>query len=877
MLDHLSHVLSSEGFMPHGMCYLWQPPLLALHVISDALIALAYATIPFTLLYFVRRRRDLQFNWMFVCFAVFIVACGTTHVMEIVTVWNPLYWLSGSIKAITAMASVPTAILLLKLVPAALELPSPSALQQQIEIRERAELEVRKINEQLEARVAERTAQLESTNLQLRNEIRHRQQAEETLRSSQQLLGAIVDNSAAAIYAKDLEGRYLLTNRFMEEAFGLKRGEILGRTDHSLFEHDAAERYQEYDRRALAANAAIQEEEVALLEDGPHTYISVKAALRDETGKAYAIFGISTDITERKRSEEHQRAQLERLSLLDRTTRAIGERQDLLSIYQVVLRSVEEALGLDLAMFCTREGETSFVTVTCVGAASLPLANKLALFEHTKIVLNQSGLERCFDGLLVHEPDLSTATLHFPERLARAGLRSLVIAPIAIEGRVTGVMLCARRTAHGFSSSDCEFLRQLTQHVALAAHQARLYDSLQKAYEDLQQSQQSVLQQERLRALGQMASGIAHDINNALSPAAIYTQSLLEREETLSTRAREQLVIIQRAIDDVANTVARMREFYRTREPQLQHGTVDAKMLLQQVIELTRARWSDMPQERGVVITLATDFADDLPPITGADSEIRDAITNLILNAVDSMPDGGTLTIRTFREPSSDRIGIDVRDTGLGMSDKVRARCLEPFYTTKGERGTGMGLAMVYGMIQRHSGEVQIESEPGKGTTMRLLFPGVSAASELRLAGAPIEVAPLRLLIIDDDPLILQSVRHILESDGHAVEMAGGGQEGIDAFTAAHARGEPFEVVITDLGMPHVDGRTVAAAIKTVAPATPVVMLTGWGHRLLADGGNPEHVDRVLSKPPKLAELRQALADLTQDRASSERGPDAAT
>ena len=858
--------------MPHGMCYLWQPPLLALHVISDAFIALAYATIPFTLLYFVRKRRDLQFNWMFVCFAIFIVACGTTHIMEIVTVWHPLYWLSGSVKAITALASVPTAFLLLKLVPTALKLPSPAALQHQIEIRERAELEVRKINERLEARVAERTAQLESVNLQLRTEIRHRQQAEETMRASRQLLEAIVDNSGAAIYAKDLEGRYLLTNRFMEESFGLKRGEMLGLTDHALFAHDAAEKYRELDRRAVTATAAIHEEEVALRDDGPHTYLSVKAALRDESGKPYAIFGISTDITERKQADEHQRAQLERLSLLDRTTRAIAERQDLLSIYQVVLRSVEEALGLDLAIFCTREGETTFVTVTSVGAASLPLANQLALFEQTKIAVNQNGLERCFDGSLVYEPDISTSTLIFPERLARAGLRSLVIAPLTIEGKVMGVMLCARRTIQSFSSSDCEFLRQLTQHVALAAHQAKLYDSLQQAYEDLQLSQASTLQQERLRALGQMASGIAHDINNALSPAAIYTQSLLEHEENLSTRAREQLVVIQRAIDDVANTVARMREFYRTREPQLQHGTVDVRALLQQVIELTRARWSDMPQERGVVIKLATEFADDLPPITGADSEIRDAMTNLILNAVDAMPEGGTLTIRTFRDPVSERIGIEVRDTGLGMSDKVLARCLEPFYTTKGERGTGMGLAMVYGMTQRHSGEVQIESEPGSGTTMRLMFPGVGAAAALHLAGAPLELAPMRLLIVDDDPLILQSVRHILESDGHAVEVAGGGQDGIDAFSAAHARGERFEVVITDLGMPHVDGRTVAAAIKAVSPGTPVIMLTGWGHRLLADGGNPEHVDRVLSKPPKLAELRKALGDLARPRANDAPG-----
>src|SRR6185295_14257922 len=141
---------SIDSFMPHGMCYLWKPDLLALHVISDGLITLAYFSIPFTLLYFVRRRRDLEFNWVFVCFAIFIVACGTTHLMEIITVWKPEYWLSGTIKAITAVASVPTAILLVRLIPQALAIPSPALLRAEIAERERAEQEVRRANEELE-------------------------------------------------------------------------------------------------------------------------------------------------------------------------------------------------------------------------------------------------------------------------------------------------------------------------------------------------------------------------------------------------------------------------------------------------------------------------------------------------------------------------------------------------------------------------------------------------------------------------------------------------------------------------------------------------------------------------------------------------------
>jgi CheY-like chemotaxis protein len=200
------------------------------------------------------------------------------------------------------------------------------------------------------------------------------------------------------------------------------------------------------------------------------------------------------------------------------------------------------------------------------------------------------------------------------------------------------------------------------------------------------------------------------------------------------------------------------------------------------------------------------------------------------------------------------------------MDEETRRRCLEPFYTTKGERGTGLGLAMVYGMIQRHSAELHIDSAVGQGTTVRLSFVPVQTAI-LGAQRMPAERARnhLRLLLVDDDPLLLKSVKEVLEADGHTIVAADGGQNGIEAFEAAHRGGCPFSLVITDLGMPYVDGRKVAVAVKTESPHTPVILLTGWGRRLIAENETPPHVDRVLSKPPKLAELRAALAELTAD------------
>ena len=565
-------------------------------------------------------------------------------------------------------------------------------------------------------------------------------------------------------------------------------------------------------------------------------------------------------------SEKKLHEQLGRLSLLQHITRATGERQDLPSIFQVVLGSLEEDLPIDFGCFLIHDPAAQSLSVGALGVAGRVFADGMGLAEGASVPIDQNGLSRCVAGQLVYEPDILGVAFPFPQRLAAVGLRSLVIAPLVVENQVFGVLACARRAPQAFSSGDCEFLKQLSEHVALASHQTRLYGALQQAYDDLRQSQHTVMQQERLRALGQMASGIAHDINNAISPVSLYTESLLEREPNLSERARGYLVTIQRAIDDVARTVARMREFYREREAQLTLERVDINRAVRQVVELTQPRWSDLPQQRGVMVDLKTDFGELLPDIMGAEHEIRDALTNLIFNAVDAMPNGGTLSLRTRTagEQGAERVLIEVSDTGVGMDEDTRRRCLEPFYTTKGERGTGLGLAMVYGMVQRHSAELEIDSAAGQGTTVRLSFPAHTASlvSTTTQTLRTVVGRRLRILLVDDDPMLIKSLQDTLQEDGHVITATHGGQAGIDAFAAGQQRGELVDLVITDLGMPHVDGRKVAASVKALSAITPVILLTGWGQRLIAANDIPEHVDKVLAKPPRLHELRAALAEL---------------
>jgi PAS domain S-box-containing protein len=726
---------------------------------------------------------------------------------------------------------------------------------------------------------------------------------ERAAQEGQILLQAIADNSPAVIFAKNLAGQYLLVNRRFHELMKTDSDGVRGKTDFDLFPHEVAAAFRGADERAVTRGAPITEEEVLPHEEGLRYFVSVKCPLRDGTGRPYGVFGIATEITERKRAEtervvllESERrareeaeelfgvartlaaerdlkkvvqhvtdaatrlisakfgaflqnisdgrgeelvlftltgapreafpdsdaplstaqfesmfrgvsavriadavkglgegkgaphfgmptkalpvrsylavpvvsrsgavlgglvfghpdaamfdvraerialgiaaqaavaidnaklyqslaagsvrleGQLGQLRLLAEITQAIDERRNLSSIFEAVMRTLEDQLPIDFGCLCLHDSENGLLTVQHVGAKSQALSIELNMPVGTRIAMSENGLMRVAWGHLVHEANITASPVQFSQRLARAGLKALVMVPLVVESKVIGALIVSRRNARSFTSVECDFLRQLCDHVALAAQHVELYTSLQRAYDDLRKSQSTMLQQERLRALGQMSSGIAHDINNAITPVTVYLDSLLDHEPTLSSRARDYLLTIQRAIGDIAQTVARMRASYCSREQGVELAPTNLGSIITQAVEMTRPRWSDIPQENGVVIRLETALADALPMIMASENEIRDSLTNLIFNAVDAMPDGGTMSIRvratSDRAPnavdgthSSERVIVEIEDTGIGMDEATRDHCLEPFFSTKGERGTGLGLAMVYGMVQRH-------------------------------------------------------------------------------------------------------------------------------------------------------------------------------
>jgi CheY-like chemotaxis protein len=299
-------------------------------------------------------------------------------------------------------------------------------------------------------------------------------------------------------------------------------------------------------------------------------------------------------------------------------------------------------------------------------------------------------------------------------------------------------------------------------------------------------------------------------------------------------------------------------------------------LIIKEVAELTRPRWRDVAQRNGIAIEMQKELGDDLPVFWGDSSDLREAFTNLIFNSVDALPQGGVITLVTkfIPDPGSEgQIQVEVRDNGIGMDENIRQRCLEPFFTTKGQRGgTGLGLAMVYGMMQRHDGVIEIESSPGRGTCIRLTFP-----VRKKISGGAREAATqdksqriLNILCIDDEAHIRQLLNDCLGHFNHHVTLAANGKEGLELFRAANKTKSPYEVVITDLGMPDVDGNQVARQVKAESPLTPIIMFTGWGTAIRDNNEAAPEVDALVNKPPHIHQLNDLLLRLTDpDRRKS--------
>jgi signal transduction histidine kinase/CheY-like chemotaxis protein len=416
---------------------------------------------------------------------------------------------------------------------------------------------------------------------------------------------------------------------------------------------------------------------------------------------------------------------------------------------------------------------------------------------------------------------------------------------------VLGVITLSRLGTRGFSEEDLELATLFAGQCSAAIANARLYESMKLAYDELRATQAQLVQSAKLNALGEMAGGVAHDFNNILAAILGRTQLLLQ--SVSEPEIRRQLGVVEQAALDGAQTVRRVQEFTRVRQDE-RFETLDVNRVLYGVVELTRPAWEAGAKRRGLVVNVHLELK-ATNTIAGAASELREVFTNLVLNAVDAMPAGGELRIASADEDGAVR--VQVRDTGIGMDSETRARVFDPFFTTKEVKGTGLGLSVAYGIVTRHHGQIDVQSSPGNGTLFTLTFPCGAVPVEFGpLAEGPAPTA-LRVLVVDDEESVLSVLAEMLRGMGHHVTAALGGPAAVDVL-----RGDSFDVVFTDLGMPDVNGWDLASVVKSRRAECAVVLVSGWGFQLEEDAAVSRGVDRVMGKPFSFGDVEAALRAL---------------
>jgi diguanylate cyclase (GGDEF)-like protein len=385
-----------------------------------------------------------------------------------------------------------------------------------------------------------------------------------------------------------------------------------------------------------------------------------------------------------------------------------------------------------------------------------------------------------------------------------------------------------------------------------------LRDEVREAQTRLRTLQKKLLRSERLKALGEIASGVAHDFNNAL--AVILGRSQMLRERSTDPEMRKGLVLIERAAQDVSTSVRRILDFFRP-DAKGKFAPHFLDNLIQECLEVTKVRWKEEAHLQGIRYEITTQIPRNVQ-IWGSDSELSEAFNNIIFNALDAMSQGGKLDILADREDEA--VIISFRDTGVGMAPEVLERIYDPFFTTKSDKGTGLGLSVVRSIILRHHGEMDVASRPGEGTNFRLRLPLYHPGSAVKPVVAPqsadrdrdkSDAASLRVLVVDDEPQILALFEEILAVHGYEVVAV---SKGVDALAEIRAR--EFQVVVADLGMPEMSGWDVVAEARKIAPNSRYIITTGWGDSFVDVDLRARGVDYILPKPVEV----QSLLDLME-------------
>jgi signal transduction histidine kinase/ActR/RegA family two-component response regulator len=415
------------------------------------------------------------------------------------------------------------------------------------------------------------------------------------------------------------------------------------------------------------------------------------------------------------------------------------------------------------------------------------------------------------------------------------------------------------------------YLKNIESSVNQAEQAERHVEELSHYIAEQERIREQFSQMEKLSALGELASGVAHDFNNTLAGILGRAQLILRTNDP--EKIQRGLNIIIKTAEDGAKTVKRIQDFARQRRDH-DFELVSIDSILFDVSEITRPRWKDRAEASNVQITLDLQIRSHAK-VMGDESELREVLVNMVFNAVDAMPEGGNLTLAA--EDVDGSVVISVGDNGTGMPPEVKSRIFDPFFTTKGKAGMGLGLAVSFGIIRRHEGSVEVESEVGSGTKFKIILPKTDvveepAPLETEIATRSLETShptvsrsfdgpQPKILVVDDEEPVRELLRDLLESEGCRVYLAPGGREALSLFAV-----QQFDGIFTDVGMPGMSGWELAHAIRQSNETVPIAVITGWGEAVGSDEQKQARVDWVVTKPFRAERISELAQDICKKR-----------
>ena len=695
----------------------------------------------------------------------------------------------------------------------------------------------------------------------------------EGLQRSDERLRAILESAADGIVLLDpTDGRVIELNKRFATMAGREPSELAGSPIWAFATGLTSEDLARLARRIDWGERVEAMRSLFKRPDGSEIPVETTASLASAGGRALLLL-VVRDVSEREALEAEIRSNNEKLRHLFGVATRLRRTRDLDEQTQIIVDGVREAGWGRAVLYLYRDGwnleKVAFSgfkqsEMDLLSSGALAPEDRRKLFEE---VLPRYRIGNCYfvpgdaQGALEVFQTVLPSNMSPAESLGWHPDDSLLIPLEGRDGRILASISVDDPVDRKRPTTDSLRILELFAAAAGATFE-----------EDRSHSQ--LVRAERLKALGEMAGGVAHDFNNILGAILGRAQLLMMR--TQDSEMRRSLDVIEKAARDGAETVKRIQEFTRLRQD---HAFIvtDLSDLVRDTLEITRSRWRDEAEATGIRYEISV----QAPPglfILGHPSELREVLTNLVLNALDAMPKGGKLALSASK--GNGEVRLKVQDDGHGMTEEVRNRVFDPYFTTKGVRGTGLGLSVSYGIARRHGGDILVESRLGHGTTFTVIFPAGAQGPAPESIRPALSMGHGRILAVDDEEQVRGLLEEILTVHGHEVIVASDGEQGLEIY----GHDGPFDVVITDLGMPGMSGRELARRIHDLDPAARIILSTGWGGTLEHERLKGSGVSRVLAKPFDMRDLLTALEDeLAFKRAGTgaggsrprdERGPD---